>query len=162
MLSETKTADGLARIVFSTTRPVDALELEGLCTAVGWPKRPPAKVATALGHSYMVATLSLVTSQEGEPQASPTRRLVGMARATSDWAFNATVWDVLVSPALQGRGLGKALVELTSRRLLQRGISNVCLFSDINTVDFYKSLGFVSEPGAVKAMFFDAGPKRLF
>ena len=148
----------MTRVMFSTTQRVDAVELDGLCAAVGWPKRPTAKVTTALSHSYMVATLSLVTSEgEGEPQ----RQLVGMARATSDWAFNATVWDVLVSPALQGKGLGKALVELTCRRLLQRGLSNVCLFSDLTTVDFYRSLGFVTEPGAVKAMFFDSGKKMV-
>ena len=37
-------------------------------------------------------------------------KLVGLARATSDGAFNATVWDVLVAPQYQGQGLGKALV----------------------------------------------------
>jgi GNAT superfamily N-acetyltransferase len=35
----------------------------------------------------------------------------GLARATSDHAFNATIWDVLVDPEYQGQGLGKALVE---------------------------------------------------
>ena len=34
-----------------------------------------------------------------------------MARATSDHAFNATIWDVLVDPEYQGQGLGKALIE---------------------------------------------------
>ena len=37
--------------------------------------------------------------------------LIGMARATSDHAFNATIWDVLVDPEYQGQGLGRALVE---------------------------------------------------
>lgn len=37
--------------------------------------------------------------------------LIGLARATSDHAFNATIWDVLVDPEYQGQGLGKALVE---------------------------------------------------
>ncbi len=36
---------------------------------------------------------------------------MGMARATSDHAFNATIWDVLIDPEYQGQGLGKALVE---------------------------------------------------
>jgi ribosomal protein S18 acetylase RimI-like enzyme len=38
-------------------------------------------------------------------------QLIGLARATSDHAFNATIWDVLVDPEYQGQGLGKALVE---------------------------------------------------
>jgi aralkylamine N-acetyltransferase len=30
-------------------------------------------------------------------------QLVGLARATSDHAFNATIWDVLVDPDFQGQ-----------------------------------------------------------
>lgn len=29
------------------------------------------------------------------------KQLIGMARATSDHAFNATIWDVLVDPSYQ-------------------------------------------------------------
>lgn len=29
------------------------------------------------------------------------KKLIGMARATSDHAFNATIWDVLVDPDYQ-------------------------------------------------------------
>lgn len=29
------------------------------------------------------------------------KMLIGMARATSDHAFNATIWDVLVDPSYQ-------------------------------------------------------------
>lgn len=29
------------------------------------------------------------------------RKLIGMARATSDHAFNATIWDVLIDPSYQ-------------------------------------------------------------
>ena len=45
------------------------------------------------------------------PQQVLSESLVGMARATSDPAFNATIWDVLVDPDYQGQGLGKALIE---------------------------------------------------
>lgn len=34
---------------------------------------------------------------EGDEQ----KKLIGMARATSDHAFNATIWDVLVDPCYQ-------------------------------------------------------------
>jgi GNAT superfamily N-acetyltransferase len=53
-----------------------------------------------------------------------------LARATSDHAFNATIWDVLVDPAYQGQGLGKALVEQMVRSLLRRNIDNITLFAD--------------------------------
>ena len=54
----------------------------------------------------------------------------GLARATSDHAFNATIWDVLVDPEYQGQGLGKALVEHMVRSLLRRDITNITLFAD--------------------------------
>lgn len=54
----------------------------------------------------------------------------GLARATSDHAFNATIWDVLVDPEYQGQGLGKALVEHMVRSLLRRDIGNITLFAD--------------------------------
>jgi GNAT superfamily N-acetyltransferase len=38
------------------------------------------------------------------------RSQVGLARSMSDAAFVATVCDVAVSPAVQGRGIGKRLV----------------------------------------------------
>ena len=77
-------------------------------------------------------------------------KLVGLARATSDGAFNATIWDVLVSPQYQGKGLGKALVEHTTRALLDRQIGNVTLFADASVVGFYKSLGFTADPEGIK------------
>ncbi len=69
---------------------------------VGWPERPAAKVEAALRNSFLVSTLMLRISgpgQGGEDQAD--ERLVGLARATSDHAFNATIWDVLVDPEFQ-------------------------------------------------------------
>lgn len=80
--------------------------------------------------------------------------LAGLARATSDHAFNATIWDVLVDPEFQGQGLGKALVEHTVRSLLRRDISNITLFADNKVVSFYRSLGFEADPEGIKGMFF--------
>ena len=90
------------------------------------------------------------------PPAGPAfgeRRLVGLARATSDHAFNATIWDVVVDAEFQGQGLGKALVEQMIRTLLARDIGNVTLFADNKVVPFYESLGFVSDPEGIKGMF---------
>ena len=162
VLLEERSADGgVARIVFSTTSAVDVYELEALCDAVGWPRRPPRKVAAALAHSYMVATLHVHTSVPAPPSAASSSsaqpvvasRLIGLARATSDHAFNATRWDVLVSPDYQGQGLGKALVEHTARRLLSRDIGTITLFADAAVVSFYQAMGFEVDPEGIKGMF---------
>ncbi|KAG5544293.1 hypothetical protein RHGRI_016894 [Rhododendron griersonianum] len=44
------------------------------------------------------------------------KKLIGMARATSDLAFNATIWDVLVDPDYQlWNSIGIWVLNLTQR-----------------------------------------------
>jgi predicted GNAT family acetyltransferase len=110
-------------------------------------------VQLALRNSYMVATLHLQISNSSSSNGSSIsqqEKLIGLARATSDHAFNATIWDVLVDPEFQGQGLGKALVEHMVRSLLRRDITNITLFADSKVVDFYKQLGFESDPEGIK------------
>ena len=177
VLVETTRPDGTtARIVYSTTAPVDVYELEKLCDDVGWPRRPVSKVQAALENSFCVASLHLEIAETGgsgglglgggggggmpgvsyadasTPEGT-SRRLVGLARATSDHAFNATIWDVVVDTEFQGQGLGKALVEQMVRTLLARDIGNITLYADNKVVPFYRSLGFVSDPEGIKGMF---------
>ncbi|MCX7593956.1 MAG: GNAT family N-acetyltransferase [Fischerella sp.] len=133
------------RIVFSTERDIDLYELEELCDAVGWSRRPLRKVKKAIEHSFLVTSMWQVRGNK--------RRLIGFARATSDHAFNATIWDVVVHPDFQGRGLGKALMKYILKKLRSEEISNVTLFADPHVVDFYKSLGFMADPEGIKGMF---------
>jgi GNAT superfamily N-acetyltransferase len=134
-----------ARIVFSTERDIDLYELEELCDSVGWSRRPLRKVKKAIEHSFLVASMWQVRGNK--------RRLVGFARATSDHAFNATIWDVVVHPDFQGKGLGKALMKYVLKKLRSEEISNVTLFADPHVVDFYRSMGFMSDPEGIKGMF---------
>lgn len=132
-------------IVFSTDRDLDLYELEELCNAVGWARRPIRKVKKAIQHSYLVVTMW--------EQRGARRRLVGFSRATSDHAFNATIWDVVVHPDFQGRGLGKELMGQLIKKLRSEDISNVTLFADPQVVEFYRSLGFMPDPEGIKGMF---------
>jgi ribosomal protein S18 acetylase RimI-like enzyme len=134
-----------ATIVFSTDRDLDLYELEELCNAVGWARRPIRKVKKAIQHSYLVVTMW--------EQRGARRRLIGFSRATSDHAFNATIWDVVVHPDFQGRGLGKELMRQLIKKLRSEDISNVTLFADPQVVEFYKGLGFMPDPEGIKGMF---------
>ena len=144
-LAEAITADGNARIFFSTERAIDLYELEELCDAVGWSRRPIRKVRKAIQHSFLVITM---WEQRGNR-----KRLIGFSRATSDHAFNATIWDVVVHPDSQGKGLGKALMKQLIKKLRSEDISNVTLFADPDVVEFYKQLGFMPDPEGIKGMF---------
>ncbi|OMP08585.1 hypothetical protein CCACVL1_01105 [Corchorus capsularis] len=140
------------QIIFSSGGDVDIYELQALCDKVGWPRRPLSKLAAALKNSYMVAALHSVTKLPGS-EGIEQKKLIGMARATSDHAFNATIWDVLVDPSYQGQGLGKAMIEKLIRTLLQRDIGNITLFADSQVVEFYRNLGFEPDPEGIKGMF---------
>lgn len=137
--------NGHVQFFFSTDRDLDLYALEILCDAVGWARRPLRKVRKALDNSFLVVTL---WERQGVSW-----RLIGFSRATSDHAFNATVWDVVVHPDYQGQGLGKALMQYTVGRLRDADISNITLFADPHVVDFYRNLGFVPDPEGIKAMF---------
>lgn len=132
-------------IVFSTEREIDLYELEELCDAVGWSRRPLRKVKKAIEHSFLVASMWQIRGNK--------KRLIGFARATSDHAFNATIWDVVVHPDVQGQGLGKALMKYVLKKLRSEEISNVTLFADPHVVDFYRTMGFMPDPEGIKGMF---------
>ncbi|BBH06385.1 nuclear shuttle interacting [Prunus dulcis] len=119
LIEKTEPDGTVEEIIFSSGGDIDVYDLQALCDKVGWPRRPLSKLAAALKNSYMVATLHSVRKSPGS-EGNDQKKLIGMARATSDHAFNATIWDVLVDPGYQGQGLGKALVEKLIRALLQR------------------------------------------
>ncbi|MFW6357798.1 MAG: GNAT family N-acetyltransferase [Chroococcales cyanobacterium] len=134
-----------SRILFSTERGIDLYELEELCDSVGWSRRPLRKVKKALEHSFLVVSMWEVKGER--------RRLIGFARATSDHAFNATIWDVVVHPDFQSKGMGKAMMKFMIKKLRSQDISNITLFADPQVVDFYCRLGFILDPEGIKGMF---------
>lgn len=56
-------------------------------------------------------------------------QLLGFARATSDGALSAVIWDVSVAPAWQRGGLGRALVERLTASLVHDGIATITLYA---------------------------------
>lgn len=78
------------------------------------------------------------------------KRLVGFARVLTDRIYRATLWDVVVHPDYQKRGVGE---ELMNRVLSHSVLSRVEKFW-LNTRDkfgFYEKFGFArSEQGMVR------------
>jgi aralkylamine N-acetyltransferase len=132
-------------IYFSTTQEINLHDLEKLCDSVGWVRRPFRKVKIAIEHSFL--TISLFYYKNNS------QILIGFARATSDYAFNATIWDVVIHPHFQGKGLGKALMDQIIQHLRYADITTITLFADPQVISFYKNLGFMTDPDGVKGMF---------
>lgn len=83
------------------------------------------------------------------------KRLVGFGRASSDGVCRAVLWDVVVAGDLQGRGLGRQVVEALLSAPQLRQVERIYLMTT-NSAGFYEQLGFrraqrqqllVKEPG---------------
>jgi N-acetylglutamate synthase-like GNAT family acetyltransferase len=69
------------------------------------------------------------------------KRMVGFGRATSDGVCRAVLWDVVVAGDLQGRGLGRRVVEALLDAPSIRTVERVYLMTT-NSAGFYRQLGF--------------------
>lgn len=135
----------LNNIYITINQQINLYELEELCDSVGWVRRPIKKVKTALENSFI--TICLLEKQKDK------NVLIGFARATSDHSFNATIWDVVIHPKFQSQGLGKTLMNELIKELRYKDISTITLFADPQVLNFYRTLGFMSDPDGVKGMF---------
>jgi N-acetylglutamate synthase-like GNAT family acetyltransferase len=66
---------------------------------------------------------------------------VGFGRASSDGAFRAVLWDVVIPEDLQGQGLGRQLVEALLNAPSLRNVERVYLMTT-NSEGFYTQMGF--------------------
>jgi len=140
--------DSPVQLVLSSEREIDLVELEQLCDAVGWSRRPLRRVRKALEHSLLRVGL-----WRHDPRLP---KLVGFARCTGDGVVEATVWDVAVHPHYQGAGLGKELMAYVLDQLRQMEVERVTLFADPGVVGFYAGQGWDLEPGQRRCAFWYA------
>nr|ARW64054.1 hypothetical protein [Chondria sp. (in: red algae)] len=132
-------------IYFSLEKDINLYELEQLCDAVGWVRRPLKKVKVAIENSFLIISIFYYNQDK--------KHLIGFARATSDESFNATIWDVVIHPEFQGKGLGKELMNEIIKQLRYYDISTITLFADPEVVKFYRNIGFIVDPDGIKGMF---------
>ena len=69
------------------------------------------------------------------------KRIVGFGRATSDGIYRAVLWDVVVAGELQGRGLGRKVVNALLDAPEICGVEKVYLMTT-NSQEFYLQVGF--------------------
>ncbi|AFY79996.1 GNAT family N-acetyltransferase [Oscillatoria acuminata] len=110
---------------------VDIQQLQRLfeLTAFWARERKIEDLAIAIANSDPV-----ITVWEGE-------RLIGLARATSDGIYRATIWDVIIHPEYQGVGLGRKLVETLLSHPRMNRVERVYLMTT-HQQRFYERIGF--------------------
>nr|UNJ16029.1 GCN5-like N-acetyltransferase [Cyanidioschyzonaceae sp. 3] len=118
-------------------KQIDLTQLEALYSQVGW---SPRKLQQLMRQSWLCLALY------------QNHQLIGFARVVSDHTWNATIWDVVIHPAYQRKGLGKYLVYQMIRWIKQHNVIHISLFAESRAVTFYQRIGFEVVANA-KAMF---------
>jgi aralkylamine N-acetyltransferase len=131
----------LPGIEIKLDKNISPFAVQEICESVGWLRRDPDLIAVALENSMVVLSV-----WENE-------YLVGFARATGDKTFNATIWDVVVRPTHQRRGLGKLLMKEVLKQIDNFRIPLITLYADPGTEGFYQRFGFLSDPTGTRGMF---------
>jgi GNAT superfamily N-acetyltransferase len=105
-------------------------------------RRRPEVERMLAGSTEVVAAVADVNGEQ---------RLLGFARALSDGAFRAIVFDMIVAPAHRGRGVGRVVLEeLLARPSLARsaGVELMCL---PEMAAYYERFGFrPGDPGVIR------------
>ncbi|WP_425589779.1 GNAT family N-acetyltransferase [Fictibacillus fluitans] len=102
-------------------------EILAVYHAVGWTRHTLKNLQTIYSNSSHVVA------------AYADNRLVGMGRALSDGVFNAAIYDVIIHPKFQGKGIGKLVVEDLLFQL--KDVSCVHLISTTGNEPFYEKAG---------------------
>ena len=120
---------------------VTPAEYRSLLAAINWRslEQDDIEVAAALDASWNVTA----RSSDG--------RLVGLARVLDDGVLYASVWDLLVVPELQRRGIGRALLGAVLEQTAGRRL--VSLSATPAGEALYRSAGFAETDGRSTALF---------
>lgn len=118
--------------VYFAREGISVAEFVDILTRSGLAERRPvddiARLQTMIDHAGLI-----VTARDAEG------RLVGVARALTDWSYACYLSDLAVDKAVQGQGIGRQLIAET-RRHAGEGCM-LLLVSAPNSLGFYQSIG---------------------
>jgi GNAT superfamily N-acetyltransferase len=73
-------------------------------------------------------------------------QLVGFGRVVTDGVIHAMIYEMIVLPEFQKKGLGKQILKMLVDKCLQNNIRDIQLFCAKGKKEFYIKNGFVSRP----------------
>jgi ribosomal protein S18 acetylase RimI-like enzyme len=127
-------------------------EINAAYAWVEWPQREAWQLeAVSRSCRWLAARTAPGTDGAGE--------LLGMARILDDGALSASLWDVIVRPDVQRRGIGRRLVEAALDLLEDRSL--VAMVSTPAAVDFFAALGFAPESHGHTALYLRPHRRRV-
>ena len=116
-----------------------ALHIAVTCEGIDWERVAEVIKLGGLGDRTAVERRRMFEAGRIVAFAFEDELLVGTGRAISDGVCQAAVYDVVVHPDYQGRGIGRAIMESVIDQL---GECNVILFAVPEKIGFYEKLGF--------------------
>lgn len=131
----------------STDKTVTWLEFSALMAAVGWGEHDEASFV----RSYTAYPLVAHARSSGDGA------VVGYVSAFSDGAFSTMLGELVVHPAAQGRGIGRALMQR-----VERAFPGVPIYVKAmgEAKRFFSACGY-REPGAAVTVMFKRPPAGL-
>ncbi|MBI2237805.1 MAG: GNAT family N-acetyltransferase [Actinobacteria bacterium] len=124
---------------------VTATEYRALREAVGWRAvdASDGELQEALDRTWSVTA----RGRDGD--------LIGLVRMLDDGVLYASVWDMIVAPDLQRRGVGSALFDRVLERTQRRHL--VALVATAAGAPLYRAAGFSEESLGSVALFLRPG-----
>ena len=79
-------------------------------------------------------------------------RLVGFGRVASDGLLHAMIYEMIILPEYQGRGIGAQILHMLIQQCLVANIRDIQLFCARGKRGFYEKYGFVARPDDAPGM----------
>lgn len=125
------------------TDPPSIEQYSTLFETTGWNQEyrvTPDELARALANTqFMVAVYD-------------DRKLVGFGRVLTDGVLHAMIYEMIVHPAYQGRGIGTQILQRILQWCRAAQIRDIQLFCARGKRAFYEKNGFVSRPADAPGM----------
>jgi len=118
-----------------TVEGIDWKQVHALFEKVGWGNRTVSRLKRAFEQSGIVR----FAFEDGE--------LVGVGRVLTDGEFYATLYDIVVPPEQQGKGIGRDIVLSMLEDI--EGLNWILLTSTPGNEPFYHRLGFRKQKTAM-------------
>jgi ribosomal protein S18 acetylase RimI-like enzyme len=134
----------VAGTVYESDATIEPHVYRALRRAIGWsdPALSDADLRAALARTWNVVV------RNGD-------RVVGIGRLLDDGALYATIWDMIVDPECQRRGIGRAILDALLARASARTI--VALVATPHGRPLYESMGFALESNGSVGMLMRPG-----